>query len=171
MKRLTRIFVASTIGGVALVANASMSFPVLDEMGLTALSDSEMSSMRGGFVSTNDSVINIGLSITTAINGETILSTHIADFTINNGRLVSQSGSDSIPYDDPVKYIAIGEPGTNINNAIPGSNSIGFIIQNTADGTHINTQTIMDIEADISGYTQQSIYRDRLENSILYSGY
>ncbi|ELR66988.1 hypothetical protein C942_04692 [Photobacterium marinum] len=97
------------------------------------------------------------------------MSTHIADFTINNGMLVSSSG-DAIAY-DPVKSIAIGEPGTNINNSSPGSDSVGFIIQNTADGTKINTQTIMDIEADISGYNQQTIFRNRLENSILYSGY
>ncbi len=104
MKKLTRIFVASTIGGVAIMANASISFPSVDELGLTSLSESEMSSIRGGFVSINESIINIGLTISTAVNGETILSTHIADFTINNGMLVSQSGDKAIEFEDPLKF-------------------------------------------------------------------
>jgi len=169
MKKLTRIFVASVIGGAAIMANASISFPSIDELGLTSLSENEMSSIRGGFVTINESVINIGLTMSTAVNGETILSTHIADFTINNGMLVTQSGDQTVDFEDPLKFISIG--GNNINTATPGSGSTGFIVQNSDDGTRINTQMIMDVEADVNGFIQQSIYQSRLENSILYSGY
>ncbi|MCW8328572.1 hypothetical protein MD588_07100 [Photobacterium sp. SDRW27] len=169
MKKFTRIFVATTIGGAAIAANASISFPTIDEMELAPLSDNEMSLMRGGFVTINDSVINIGLTMTTTINGETVLSTHIADFTINNGLLVSHSGTEVIDGYNPLQYISIGD--NNINNASPSSESSGFIIQNTEDGTRIYNQTTMNIEADVSAFTKQSIYRNRLENSILYTGY
>jgi hypothetical protein len=65
--------------------------------------------------------------------------------------------------------IDIGD--NNINTATPSPDSTGFIIQNSNDGTRINTQMIMDIEADVNGFIQQSIYRNRLENSILHNGY
>ncbi|GAB3522796.1 hypothetical protein GCM10027342_20860 [Photobacterium alginatilyticum] len=169
MNKLTRIFVASTIGGVAIMANASISFPSIDELGLTSLSDSDMSSIRGGFVSINDNIINIGLTMSTAINGEEVLTTRIADFTINNGKLVDPSGGESLDFQDPLYVIDIGD--NNINTANTSPNSTGFIIQNSNDGTRINTQMIMDIEADVNGFIQQSIYRNRLENSILHNGY
>lgn len=169
MKTLTRIFVATTIGGVAIIANASINFPAIDELGLTSLSDSEMSSIRGGFVSINDSIINIGLSVSTAINGETVFSTQIADLTINNGQLVSQVDGTTVEYGDPLKFISIGD--NNTNNLVRNGDSVGFVIQNSEDGTTINTLTTMDIEADVKGYIQESIYRNRLDNSILYNGY
>ena len=169
MNKFTRIFVASTIGGAAIMANASISFPSIDELGLTSLSDSDMSSIRGGFVSINDNIINIGLTMSTAINGEEVLTTRIADFTINNGKLVNPSSGEPIDFQDPLYVIDIGD--NNINTATPSPDSTGFIIQNSNDGTRINTQMIMDIEADVNGFIQQSIYRNRLENSILHNGY
>ncbi|UXI04395.1 hypothetical protein [Photobacterium sp. TY1-4] len=167
MKKLTRIFVASAIGGAAVVAQASVNFMTVDDLGLTSLSDSEMASMRGGFVSINDSIINIGLSITTAINGEKVLSTHIADFTINNGMLVSPTGDKSVPLDNPLRHIRVEN--NEIKYSTIDSEASGFVIQNFDDGTQISTETIMDIEADMNGYIKQTIYENRLNNALLFS--
>lgn len=181
MKNLTRVFVAWALGGAAIVANASTFFTSIDEMGLTSLSDSEMSTLRGGFVSINDTVINIGLSMTTAIDGETVLSTHIADLTINNGLLVTNGGSGAAYSFDPIRIIQRDDNdgddtndnfGINsINTALPSGDATGVVIQNTADGTYIYNETILNIEADVSSFNQQSIFRHRLENAILHSGY
>ncbi|UTV29762.1 hypothetical protein [Photobacterium atrarenae] len=167
MKKLTRIFVASAIGGAAVVAHASINF--MDELRLMSLSESEMASIRGGFVSINDSVINIGLSITTAINGEKVLSTHIADFTINNGMLVSSSGEKMVKIDDPLKHIRVENNEVQLGTI--DSDASGFVIQNFDDGTQINSQTIMDVEADMDGYIKQTIYQNRLNNSLLFSSH
>ncbi|MGF1724663.1 hypothetical protein [Photobacterium nomapromontoriensis] len=169
MKRLTRLFIASSIGGIAIAANASIGFLSVEDLGLTSLSDSEMSSLRGGFVSVNNNIINIGLTINTAINGETVLSTHIADFSINNGVLTSRDGSRTYDHGDPLKIISVGN--NNIVSARPNSDTTGFVVQNSADGTAINTQTILDIEADIQGFNRETLFKNRLENSILHNGY
>ncbi|MGF1684520.1 hypothetical protein [Photobacterium minamisatsumaniensis] len=170
MKRLTRLFIASAIGSTAVIAHASITYLSIEDVGLTSLTESEMSSLRGGFVSINDNnIINIGLSINTAINGETVLSTHIADFTINNGILMSRDGSQTYATNDPLKVISVGG-----NNSVKGNisdDAFGVAVQNSLDGTHINTQTILDVEADVNSYNQQTIFRGRLENSILYNGY
>lgn len=167
MKKLTRIFVASAIGGAAVVAHASINF--MDELRLTSLSESEMASIRGGFVSINDSIINIGLSITTAINGEKVLSTHIADFTINNGLLISPSGDKTVKLDDPLEHIRIEN--NDYQRGTIDSDASGFVIQNFDDGTKIDSQTIMDVEADMDGYIKQTIYQNRLNNSLLFSSH
>ncbi|KLV10414.1 MULTISPECIES: hypothetical protein [Photobacterium] len=169
MKRLTRLFVATAFGSTALLAHASISYLSVDELGLTSLSESEMSSLRGGFVSISDNIINIGLSISTAINGETVYSTHIADFTINNGILTSRDGRDTYDYGDPVKIISHGY--NNIVKGKPGSDVMGVFVQNSKDNTVINNQTVLDIEADIKSFNQQTLFKTRLENSILYNGY
>lgn len=169
MKNSTRLFVTLALGGAAIAANASISFLAIDDMGLTSLSDAEMSSLRGGFVSVNDTIINIGLSMTTAVNGETVLSTHIADFTINNGLLVGQNSNEIADNYDPLKIIQYGE--NNVFDGLPSVDSTGAIIQNSVDGVSIYTETTLNIEADVKSYTQQSIFRNRLENAILYSGY
>ncbi|MCQ1059182.1 hypothetical protein ACQKPX_12560 [Photobacterium sp. DNB23_23_1] len=169
MKRLTRLIVASAIGGSALITHASIGFLTIDDLGLTTLSDEEMSSLRGGFVSVNDNIINIGLSVTTEINGETVLSTHVADFTISNGILTSHDGARTYDYDDPLKVISVGD--NNIANLGSTKDVIGTVVQNSADNTAIKTETVLDIEADIAGFNRQNLFNSRLENSILHNGY
>lgn len=169
MRKSTRWLVASAIGGTALIANASLGFLTVEQVATASLSDLEMSSMRGGFVSVDNNVINIGLSINTAINGETVLSTHIADFTINNGVLTSRDGSKTYNYADPLQVIKVGE--NNIYNGTPGSDATGVVVQNSYDGTVINTQTVLDIEADIDGYNRHTLFKNQLESAILFNGY
>ncbi|MGF1687131.1 hypothetical protein L4C36_10590 [Photobacterium japonica] len=169
MRKSTRLLVATAIGSTALIANASLGFLSVDEVAIASLSDGEMSSLRGGFVSVNNNIINIGLSINTAINGETVLSTHIADFTINNGILTSQDGKQTYDYADPLQVIKVGD--NNIYGGKPGSDVAGVVVQNAYDGTVINTQTVLDIEADIDGYNRQTLFKNQLESAILFNGY
>ncbi|MDV5170312.1 hypothetical protein [Photobacterium rosenbergii] len=169
MKRLTRLFVASAIGGSALITHASIGFLSIDELGLTTLSDVEMSSLRGGFVSINDNVINIGLSVKTQLNGETVLSSHVADFTISNGVLTSQDGTQTYDYGDPLKILSYGAG--NVANIDTKDDAIGYVVQNTKDNVSIQTQTILDIEADVKNYNRQSLFNHRLEHAILQNGY
>ncbi|AJR05416.1 hypothetical protein C9J03_09210 [Photobacterium gaetbulicola] len=169
MKKLTRLIFASTLGASALITHASIGFLNIDSLGLTTLSDDEMSSLRGGFVSINDNIINIGLSVTTEVNGETVLNTHVADFTISNGILTSHDGTRTYDYSDPLKIISVGE--NNIINTSATQDAIGFVVQNSADNTAIKTETVLDIEADIQGFNRQNLFNNRLEHAILHNGY
>lgn len=54
---------------------------------LTPLSNLSLEEYRGGFQITDEYIINIGLSITTTINGDDILNTNIANLVIENGNL------------------------------------------------------------------------------------
>ncbi|KLV06929.1 hypothetical protein ABT56_07170 [Photobacterium aquae] len=169
MRKFTRVLIASAISSTAIIAQASINFIGVDNLGLTSLSDDEMSSMRGGFVSLDNNIISIGLSINTAINGETVLSTHIADFTFNNGILQSKDGSRTYDHSDPLQVVSIGD--NNIVTGTPSSDVSGYVVQNSADNTHISTQTVLDIEADIKSFNQQNLFNNRLENAIFFSGY
>ncbi|PSU33996.1 hypothetical protein [Photobacterium lutimaris] len=169
MKRLTKLIVASAIGGSALITHASIGFLTIDDLGLTTLSNEEMSSLRGGFVSVNDNIINIGLSVTTEINGETVLNTHVADFTISNGILTSHDSTRTYDFDDPLKVISVGE--NNIFNIGSTQDAIGTVVQNSVDNTAIKVETVLDIEADIEGFNRHNLFNNRLEHAILHNGY
>ena len=169
MKKLSRLFIASAIGGSALITHASIGFLSIDELGLTTLSDSEMSSLRGGFVSINDNIINIGLSVKTQLNGETVLSSHVADFTISNGILTSHDGTKTYDHGDPLKVFSYGAG--NVANVSDSGDAIGYVVQNTKDDVTIQTQTVLDIEANVQDYNRQSLFNNRLEHAILHNGY
>ncbi|PSW21904.1 hypothetical protein C9I98_01155 [Photobacterium sanctipauli] len=169
MKKLTQLLVVSAISCSAVIAQASISFMTVDDTKLTSLSDDEMSTLRGGFVTINDeSIINIGLSINTAIDGQPILSTHIADLTINNGVL---TGKDGTTYEDinPLNLVQVSSNSV-VTKPLSGD-AVGVVIQNDVNGKIINTETILDIEADVDSFNHQTLFRSRLENSILYNGY
>lgn len=170
MKKTSRWFFASVIGGAAFWANASMNYETIDDFGLLTISETEMSSIRGGFVSINDTIINIGLSISTALNGETVFSSYIADLTINNGVLTS-----SLP-EEAVKPVSIVQNGGDGSNQAPttiniDTGSIASIIQNTVDNTTIRVETQLDIQADVNSYLERQVIIHSIENSILYSTY
>jgi len=172
MNKLSKLFVATTIGGAALMANATISLQSLDNLdfGLVTMSDAEMSLIRGGFVSINDTLINIGLSITTALNGEKTFSSHIADLTIVNGLLMPASSSGGGETDCVVCVAQYGD-----GNYIEGPNllngSIANIVQNTVDGATIRVETELNIQADVDGFIHQQIQTNRMENAILNTGY
>ena len=132
-----------------------------------------MSSIRGGFVSINDTLINIGLSITTALNGEKIFSSHIADLTILNGILMPASssigGGEVVQSggDNPLE----GNNFIDIEGINLSDGSIANIFQNTADGATLRVETQLDIQADVDGFIRQQIQTNRMESAILNIGY
>jgi hypothetical protein len=169
MKKTSKWFFASVIGGAAFWASASINYETIDDFGLLTMSETEMSSIRGGFVSINDTIINIGLSISTALNGEKVFTSYIADLTIDNGVLTASSSPQA-----PVKPVSIVQNGE--GNSAPetisiDTGSIASIIQNTSDGTTIRVETQLDIQADVNSFLERQVIFNRVENSILYSSY
>ncbi|YCO04160.1 hypothetical protein ACB087_11555 [Vibrio sp. VNB-15] len=157
---------------------------------LTPLPPNSLSELRGGFKVTDDYIINIGLSITTTINGQDILNTTIANLVIENGNLTNISGSNSpdglgSPLDQGiVNIIQFGEgnfigDGTSNSPDMPSSNqpniissefinsSIINIIQNTTDNSVIGLSTLVDIDAQVSGVMQQIRANQQLEDALL----
>ncbi|PSV49602.1 hypothetical protein [Photobacterium indicum] len=166
MKKTSKWFFASVIGGAAFWASASINHETIDDFGLLTMSETEMSSIRGGFVSINDTLINIGLSISTALNGEKVFTSYIADLTIDNGVLTSSSSSAK-----PVSVVQNGEGNTAPETISIDTGSIASIIQNTSDNTTIRVETQLDIQADVNSYLERQVINNRIENSILYSSY
>ncbi|MGF1872329.1 hypothetical protein [Photobacterium indicum] len=167
MKKTSKWFFASVIGGAAFWASASINYETIDDFGLLTMSETEMSSIRGGFVSINDTLINIGLSISTALNGEKVFTSYIADLTIDNGVLTSSSSSSV----KPVSVVQNGDGNTAPETISIDTGSIASIIQNTSDNTTIRVETQLDIQADVNNYLERQVINNRIENSILYSSY
>lgn len=162
---------------------------VIELGALKPVPDGSLAKMRGGFQLTDDYVINIGLSITTTINGQDILNTTIANLVIENGSLTNISGSNSPNGSGAldqgiVNIIQFGEGnfiGDNTANTpdMPGSNqpniissdfinsSIINIIQNTTDNSVIGLSTLVDIDAQVSGVMQQIRANQQLEDALL----
>ncbi|WP_425669025.1 hypothetical protein ACPSL3_13980 [Vibrio owensii] len=162
---------------------------VIELGALKPVPDESLAEMRGGFQLTDDYVINIGLSITTTINGQDILNTTIANLVIENGSLTNISGSNnpngSGALDQGiVNIIQFGEGnfiGDNTANTpdMPSSNqpniissdfinsSIINIIQNTTDNSVIGLSTLVDIDAQVSGVMQQIHANQQLEDALL----
>jgi len=162
----------------------------VDLTGLTPLPPNSLSELRGGFQVTDDYIINIGLSITTTINGQDILNTTIANLVIENGHLTNISGSNSSdglgnPLDQGiVNIIQFGEgnfisdnranspdvANPNQPNIISSefiNSSIINIIQNTTDNSVIGLSTLVDIDAQVSGVMQQIRANQQLEDALL----
>ncbi|MFV8440327.1 hypothetical protein [Vibrio owensii] len=162
---------------------------VIELGALKPVPDESLAEMRGGFQLTDDYVINIGLSITTTINGQDILNTTIANLVIENGSLTNISGSNnpngSGALDQGiVNIIQFGEGnfiGDNTANTpdMTSSNqpniissdfinsSIINIIQNTTDNSVIGLSTLVDIDAQVSGVMQQIRANQQLEDALL----
>lgn len=159
---------------------------VIELGALKPVPDESLAEMRGGFQLTDDYVINIGLSITTTINGQDILNTTIANLVIENGSLTNISGSNnpngSSALDQGiVNIIQFGEgnfigdntpdmPSSTQPNIISSdfiNSSIINIIQNTTDNSVIGLSTLVDIDAQVSGVMQQIRANQQLEDALL----
>jgi len=159
---------------------------VIELGALKPVPDESLAEMRGRFQLTDDYVINIGLSITTTINGQDILNTTIANLVIENGSLTNISGSNnpngSSALDQGiVNIIQFGEgnfigdntpdmPSSNQPNIISSdfiNSSIINIIQNTTDNSVIGLSTLVDIDAQVSGVMQQIRANQQLEDALL----
>ncbi|MCR9944600.1 hypothetical protein [Vibrio owensii] len=159
---------------------------VIELGALKPVPDESLAEMRGGFQLTDDYVINIGLSITTTINGQDILNTTIANLVIENGSLTNISGSNNPNGGGAldqgiVNIIQFGEgnfigdntpdmPSSNQPNIISSdfiNSSIINIIQNTTDNSVIGLSTLVDIDAQVSGVMQQIRANQQLEDALL----
>lgn len=159
---------------------------VIELGALKPVPDESLAEMRGGFQLTDDYVINIGLSITTTINGQDILNTTIANLVIENGSLTNISGSNNPNSGGAldqgiVNIIQFGEgnfigdntpdmPSSNQPNIISSdfiNSSIINIIQNTTDNSVIGLSTLVDIDAQVSGVMQQIRANQQLEDALL----
>lgn len=159
---------------------------VIELGALKPVPDESLAKMRGGFQLTDDYVINIGLSITTTINGQDILNTTIANLVIENGSLTNISGSNNPNGGGAldqgiVNIIQFGEgnfigdntpdmPSSNQPNIIGSdfiNSSIINIIQNTTDNSVIGLSTLVDIDAQVSGVMQQIRANQQLEDALL----
>ncbi|KIN09786.1 hypothetical protein SU60_17300 [Vibrio mytili] len=140
---------------------------------------------RGGFKVSNEYIINIGLSITTTINGEDVFNSSIANLIIENGNLTnihSNNTPDNPQLDQGiVNIVQLGEGNiiTDDFNSFPTSqqpnitssefinSSIINIIQNTTDNSVIGLSTLVDIDAQVNGVIQQIRANQQLEDALL----
>lgn len=158
---------------------------------LKPVTNEALSQYRGGFKIADDYVINIGLSISTTINGESLLNTTIANLVIENGNLtnihaINGSGSiNSEQFDQGIVNIIQFGDGNLIGDSTSNSpdmsapqsptiisselinSSIINIIQNTTDNSVIGLNTLVDIDAQVSGVIQQIRNNQRLEDALL----
>ncbi|EGR0801938.1 hypothetical protein J4H56_12990 [Vibrio alginolyticus] len=156
---------------------------------LTPLSNLSLEEYRGGFQITDEYIINIGLSITTTINGDDILNTNIANLVIENGNLKnisanSENQSGDVFNQGIVNIIQFGEGNIIGDNSIdspkmPSSqnpniissdfinSSIINIIQNTKDNSIIGLSTLVDIDAQVNGVIREIKANQQLEDALL----
>lgn len=155
---------------------------------IPALSDQQMSTIRGGFA-LDIGQINIGISVTGSIDGTRLLNSHIANLTIANGKLLGSSdlvNTIQLLQVGEGNFANVGSLGVTKNdedNPSPSSNTptsnaqqitsidtphpvIGNIIQNTADGRHIELTTMVDIEANVSTLIDREALRAQIRDSI-----
>lgn len=88
MKRLYTWILLSISMTYAFSVNAL----VIQEMS-KPLSNAELEQVRGGFSFNSKRFINIGISISSSINGHKIFNSHIANLRIRNGRLEVERGN------------------------------------------------------------------------------
>lgn len=158
------------------IAMALMVFPSmandLEEL-RNPVDHAELDNYRGGFVTYGKSLIDIGISISTGLNGEQIYQSHIANLTIMNGALIATvlQGDSSTDLKQMVNGSNIGNViqsgGGNI--AITPDSFIGSVIQNSLDGQVINLQTTVDIRAEVDGIILQSLNSQRMQDALSFS--
>ncbi|CAM4259731.1 hypothetical protein [Vibrio agarivorans] len=145
------------------------------ELDSPTLSEQQLASYRGGFQLSPEYTINIGLSITSAINGAHIFTTHIADLTIRNGVLIAIEGNS------PTSLVNIIQSGSGNHvsltqehpsaSGITDSTTLGTgvinIIQNTTDNSILGLSTVIDIEAQASQAIEQIKATQQLNDALM----
>lgn len=185
---------------VLLIALASFSVAgyvqakVSSLLTLNPLTDVELMEYRGGFGVANDYVVNIGLSVVTSINGNTIFNSHIADLVIRNGQIISSGIADS-----GVNVVQVGEnnqvvPTESTENSLPvvesettqpsniesidstpvvshlavnqGATLLSHVVQNTQNDSVIGLNTVVDIDSQVSGALRDLRANLRLQEAL-----
>lgn len=145
-----------------------------------------LSTLRGGFQLSNDYVIDIGISITAAVNGKNIYQTTIANLVFRNGTLTAEPtpGNNNLAESQNlVNVVQVGE-GNIIESTGSQSNSpeptkpdiitgpgIINIIQNTLDNSVLGLNTVVDVDARVESVNKQIRDDLRLKESLLQHRY
>ncbi|WP_261815318.1 hypothetical protein [Vibrio gallicus] len=140
------------------------------------LDNQTLSTLRGGFRLANDYVVDIGISISAAVNGENIYRSTIASLVFKNGTLTAKSRASigSTPQQENlVNVVQVGggnviEEPQNISGQ-PGAtgSSVINIIQNTLDNSVIGLNTIVDVDAQVDSLNKQIQADLRLKDALL----
>ncbi|WED26509.1 hypothetical protein L3V77_16170 [Vibrio sp. DW001] len=156
------------------------------------LSNTELSQYRGGFSFPSNRFINIGISITTSLNGRTFFNSHIANLLIKNGQVeldtqkpasdtgitnVIQNGSgnqfEDISQLKDEQHKITRQHLTNTTQTekpvINSSDTINNIIQNTVNNSVLGISTVVDINAPGAIILQSSQLRMKLDDAIMLS--
>ncbi|WP_261836059.1 hypothetical protein [Vibrio ishigakensis] len=157
-----------------------VSFLHADEISLPesqVVDNQTLSSMRGGFQIGGDYIVDIGISIAAAVNGENIYRTTIANLVFKNGTLTSTGGTsvgnEPVPA-NLVNVVQVGEGNVIENPPSPEAPTPGIvdssvinIIQNTVDNSVIGINTIVDIDARVDSINKQIQADLRLKDALL----
>ncbi|MEZ8988939.1 hypothetical protein AB4343_10020 [Vibrio breoganii] len=167
---------------------ASVSYAEEIDVSNIRIADSHtLSTLRGGFKLSNDYVIDIGISITAAVNGKNIYQNTIANLVFRNGTLTAESvpsGDNNLP-ETPnlVSVVQVGEGNiieSTSNHSDPSEPtkpdlttgpSIINIIQNTLDNSVLGLSTVVDVDARVESVNKQIRDDLRLKESLLQHRY
>ncbi|WP_231892570.1 MULTISPECIES: hypothetical protein [unclassified Vibrio] len=148
------------------------------------IDDTTLSTMRGGFKLANDYIVDIGISISAAVNGKNIYRTTIANLVFRNGTLTAGStkqAQETAVNSSLVNIVQVGKGNVIANTQAPyeqsqasatvTSSSIINIIQNTLDNSVLGLDTVVDIDAQVKGVNKQIQDDLRLKSSMLNHHY
>ncbi|MEZ8966748.1 hypothetical protein BCT04_09620 [Vibrio breoganii] len=146
-----------------------------------------LSTLRGGFQLSNDYVIDIGISITAAVNGKNMYQTTIANLVFRNGTLTAKpinNDSSGNPVDtNLINVVQVGEgniiestssrtdPSEPTKPDLTTGPSIINIIQNTLDNSVLGLSTVVDVDARVESVNKQIRDDLRLKESLLQHRY
>ena len=133
----------------------------------TAVEDSTLASMRGGFDFGNGLSVSFGIERAVTINGALVTST-----TINVGDLARVTPEQAAVISRQAAAINLVQNGTGNAAALPGNDlaTPGTVIQNTLSNQNIQSQTIINASSNALGLMKTlntlTSLRDALGNSV-----
>ncbi|MBD0785720.1 hypothetical protein HUO09_05165 [Vibrio sp. Y2-5] len=172
------VMIALNIPVGEVVANPNTNADSLLMVGsVNPLDDQQLASYRGGFKFQNDYIVNIGLSIKTAIDGNVMLNSRIANLVIKNGNLKNlaitseQSQQDvglvNVIQNGGGNHISVDEISSSYRPEVVTASSITNIVQNTLDNSVIGLSTIVDVDAQVGSALQQVRVAKQLEEAVM----
>ncbi|CAM3190095.1 hypothetical protein [Vibrio rarus] len=145
-----------------------------------------LSTLRGGFQLANDYIVDIGISISAAINGKNIYQTTIANLVFQNGNLAVKTPSNNHE-SNLVTVVQVGDGNIIEEGVITSPESLSTeqtptppvtapsniisVIQNTLDDSVIGINTVVDIDARVESVNKQIRDDLRLKGALLNHHY
>ncbi len=164
---------------VSVFAASSYELVLLDgnDEVIKPMDEQQLAGYRGGFAAQNDYIVNIGLSITTAIDGDIMLNSKIANLLIENGSLTTLtlygdqdsngSGLVNVIQNGAGNEFSIQDVTSSYRPDIVTAASITNVIQNTLDNSSIGLSTIVDIDAQVGDALKQVRIAKQLEEAVM----